>query len=39
MPKLDPDLKDYFTREEEETKVKIKNIRYSAISIALVFLH
>jgi len=39
MPKLDSDLKDYFILEEEGTKVKIKNIQYSAIGIALVFLY
>jgi len=39
IPKLVSDLKDYFTFtiEEEGTKVKIKNIQYSAISIALTF--
>jgi len=36
MPKLDSDLKDYFAIEEE-TKVKIKNVQYPAISIALGF--
>jgi len=36
MPKLDSNLKDYFT--VKGTKIKIKNIQYSAISIALVFL-
>jgi len=35
MPKLDSNLKDYFTIEE--TKVKIKNIQYSATGTALVF--
>jgi len=34
MPKLNSDLKDYFTIEE---KVKIKNIQYLVISIALLF--
>jgi len=38
MPKLDYDLKYYFTIEEG-TKVKIKNIQYSAIGTALVFLY
>jgi len=42
MLKLDSDLKEYFTIEEETiegTKVKIKNIlvQYSAIVIALIF--
>jgi len=37
MSKLDFDLKGYFTIEEEGAKVKIKNIQYSAIRIALVF--
>jgi len=37
IPKIDSDLKDYFTIEG--TKVKIKAIQYSAISIALVFLY
>jgi len=36
ISKLASDLKDYFTIEEE-TKVKIKNIQYSAIGIALIF--
>jgi len=30
-------LKDYFSTEEEGTEVKIENIQYSAISIALFF--
>jgi len=33
MPKLDSDLKHYVTIEEEGTKVKIKNILYSAAGL------
>jgi len=44
MSKLDSYLKDYFTAEEgtieeKETKVKLKNMQYSAIGIALIFLY